>query len=206
MDAKVKKLRVGDLLISKQLISKSQLEQALFEQKNTGKKLGKAITDLGFVTETELLTALSDYFGYPYVDLTRFRLDVDLVHRLPEAQSRRYRALLLSEDKDGIMVGMVDPTDLMVIDDLQRVLKRPILPAFIQETALLSILDNIYRRQEQMESIAGELAGSLHGCAVRLSWTRIRDRPIDYGCPRNIGDVGAFRLLALHSPATQFSL
>lgn len=161
MDLKMKKVRVGDLLISKNLINQNQLERALFEQKNTGKKLGKAITDLGFVTESELLTALSDFFGYPYVDLARFKLDIDLVHRLPEAQSRRYRALLLAEEKSGLLVGMSDPTDLMIIDDLQRILKRPILPAFVEERALLSILDSVYRRQEQMESIAGELAGEL---------------------------------------------
>jgi len=59
------------------------------------------------------------------------------------------------------MIGMADPTDLMVIDDLQRILKKPVLPAFVQEDELLSILDNVYRRQEQMASIAGELAGEL---------------------------------------------
>lgn len=156
-----KKVRVGDLLLERQLINQEQLMMALAEQKRTGKKLGKAITDLGFVTEVKLLTLLSDYFGYPYIDLSRFRLDSALIQRLPETQARRYRCLLLSEEPDGIMVGMADPTDLMIIDDLQRILKKPVLPAFVQETELLSILDNVYRRQEQMATIAGELAGEL---------------------------------------------
>jgi len=162
MDARFqKKVRVGDLLLERQLINQEQLMMALAEQKRTGKKLGKAITDLGFVTEVKLLTILSDYFGYPYIDLSRFRLDTALIQRLPETQARRYRCLLLSEEPQGIMVGMADPTDLMIIDDLQRILKKPVLPAFVQETELLSILDNVYRRQEQMASIAGELAGEL---------------------------------------------
>ena len=45
-----KKVRVGDLLLERQLINQEQLMMALAEQKRTGKKLGKAITDLGFVT------------------------------------------------------------------------------------------------------------------------------------------------------------
>ncbi|MEC8443682.1 MAG: GspE/PulE family protein [Pseudomonadota bacterium] len=162
MEARVqRKVRVGDLLLEKQLIDQRQLQMALVEQKRTGKKLGKAITDLGFVTEVKLLSVLSDYFGYPFIDLSRFRLDNALIQKLPETQARRYRCLLLSEEPNGMLVGMTDPTDLMVIDDLQRILKKPVLPAFVQEADLLSILDNVYRRQEQMASIAGELAGEL---------------------------------------------
>lgn len=158
-----RKIRIGDLLLEKQLIDQTQLEAALVEQKRTGKKLGEAITDLGFVSEVTLLSTLADYFGYPFIDLSRFRLDTALIQGLPETQARRYRCLLLSEEQAGMMVGMADPTDLMVVDDLQRILKRPVLPAFVQEGDLLSILDNVYRRQEQMASIAGELAGELKG-------------------------------------------
>jgi len=162
MEARLRrKVRVGDLLLEKQLIDQKQLQMALVEQKRTGKKLGKAITDLGFISEVKLLSILSDYFGYPFIDLSRFRLDSSLIQKLPETQARRYRCLLLSEEPQGMMVGMADPTDLMVIDDLQRILKKPVLPAFVQEDELLSILDNVYRRQEQMASIAGELAGEL---------------------------------------------
>ena len=156
-----KKVRVGDLLLEKQLISDEQLHEALAEQKRSGKKLGRAITDLGFVNEDVLLRTLADYFQYPFIELAHFRLNNSLVQRLPETQARRYRALVLSEEKDGLLVGMSDPTDLMVIDDLQRVLKVPVYPAFIREHELLSVLDSVYRRQEQMASIAGELEGEL---------------------------------------------
>ena len=64
MEARLRrKVRVGDLLLEKQLIDQKQLQMALVEQKRTGKKLGKAITDLGFVSEVKLLSILSDYFG-----------------------------------------------------------------------------------------------------------------------------------------------
>tara|TARA_Y100001960_G_scaffold327090_1_gene412699 strand:- start:1155 stop:2555 length:1401 start_codon:yes stop_codon:yes gene_type:complete len=56
---------------------------------------------------------------------------------------------------------MSDPMDLMAIDDLQRILKLPIMPAFVREQELLEVLDAVYRRQEQMASIAGELEGEL---------------------------------------------
>lgn len=158
-----KKVRVGDLLLEKKLITDDQLMQALAEQKKTGKKLGRAITDLGFVREDELLKTLADFFSYPYIDLSRFRINQKLVQRLPETHARRYRCLVLSEEKNGLLVGMSDPTDLMALDDVQRVLQATVYPAFVREQELIEILDSVYRRQEQMANIAVELEGELSG-------------------------------------------
>ena len=156
-----KKIRVGDLLVEKGLITDAQLMDALAEQKRTGKKIGRVLTDLNFVSEEKLLSCLSDYFHYPYVDLNRYRIQADIVRILPETYARRYRCIVLAEQPDGVLIGLSDPTDLMVIDDLQRQLKRPVLPAFISEDNLLTTLDTIYRRQDEIASIAGELEGEL---------------------------------------------
>lgn len=164
-----KKVRVGDLLIEKKLIDEDQLMQALAEQKKTGKKLGRAITDLGFVSEDQLLQTLADYFSYPFIELARFKLLPDLIQRLPETQARRFRCIVLAEENSGLLVGMADPTDLMIIDDLQRILKKPVSPAFVREQELLSVLDTSYRRQEQMASIAGELEGELQSSDFDIS-------------------------------------
>jgi MSHA biogenesis protein MshE len=156
-----KKIRVGDLLVEKGLITDAQLMDALAEQKRTGKKIGRVLTDLNFVSEEKLLSCLSDYFHYPYVDLNRYRIQADVVRILPETYARRYRCIVLAEQPEGVLIGLSDPTDLMVIDDLQRQLKRPVLPAFISEDNLLTTLDSIYRRQDEIASIAGELEGEL---------------------------------------------
>jgi MSHA biogenesis protein MshE len=156
-----KKIRVGDLLVEKKLITEAQLIDALAEQNRTGRKIGRVLTDLKFVSEDKLLSCLSDYFHYPYVDLSRYRIQADIVRILPEAYARRHRCIVLAEQADGVLIGLSDPTDLIVIDDLQRQLKRPVLPAFISEDNLLTTLDNIYRRQDETASIAGELEGEL---------------------------------------------
>ncbi|MAD47115.1 MAG: MSHA biogenesis protein MshE [Oceanospirillaceae bacterium] len=156
-----KKVRLGDLLQEKGLISEEQLIQALAEQKRTGKKLGRAITDLGLIKEDELLSVLAEHLQYPFIDLSRYRINQALAMRLPETIARRYRCLLLSEEQGGLLIGMSDPMDLMAIDDLQRILKSQVLPAFVREQELLDVLDTVYRRQEQMATIAGELEGEL---------------------------------------------
>lgn len=155
------KVRIGDLLVSKGLIVEDQLKRALDEQKRTGKKIGKAVVELGFVSESQLLQTLASHFGYPFVDLARFRLNNDLIKTLPETYSRRFRAIVLSEQPDGLLVGMGDPLDLLAMDELQRLLKRPIHPAFVREQELLDAMDRAFRRSEQIASIAVELDSEL---------------------------------------------
>lgn len=162
------KVRIGDLLVSKGLIVEEQLKQALGEQKRTGKKIGKAVVDLGFVTESQMLQTLANHFGYPFIDLIRFRLNVELIKALPETYARRFRALLLGEQPDGFLVGMADPLDLIAIDELQRILRRPVKPAFVKEQELLAAMDRSYRRSEQIASIAVELDSELETTDVDL--------------------------------------
>ncbi len=164
-----KRIRIGDLLVSKQMITDDQLQHALREQKLTGRKLGNTLVDLGYVEENQLLNLLSDQLKIPFVELKQFRFDRDLIQRLPETSARRYRVILLREDPEGLLLGMADPTDIFCLDELQRQLKQPIKPAVVRESELLDILDIAYSRASEIASLAEELEEELEGNAVDLT-------------------------------------
>ena len=86
-----------------------------------------------------LLILLSEQLDIPYVDLSRFELDAELVTRLPETLARRHRALVLKETADGLLVGMGDPTDIFAFDELVRILKAPIQIACVKESDFCTI-------------------------------------------------------------------
>lgn len=164
-----KRIRIGDLLVSKQMITDDQLQHALREQKLTGRKLGNTLVDLGYVEENQLLNLLSDQLKIPFVELKQYRFDRDLIQRLPETSARRYRVILLREDPEGLLLGMADPTDIFCLDELQRQLKQPIKPAVVRESELLDILDIAYSRASEIASLAEELDEELEGNAVDLT-------------------------------------
>ena len=151
------KIRVGDLLVEKGMINQEQLTQVLDEQKRSGRKFGRAVIDLGFINEDQLLLEMSSHFSLPYIDISRFQFNADVTRRLPESLARRYRAIILTDEADQYFVGFVDPLDILAVDEVQRALKRKIVAAFVKEQGVLSAIDRIYRRTEQIASIAGEL-------------------------------------------------
>lgn len=169
MVAGAKRIRLGDLLVAQQFITQDQLEAALSEQKKSGLKLGRQLIALGYVEENTLLDLLSKQLGIPFVELKHFRFDRELVQTLPESVARRYRVMILSEDHEGILLGMADPTDIFGLDDIQKVVNKPIKTAVVRESELLDILDIAYSRADEIADLAGQLDEELSEDAVDLS-------------------------------------
>lgn len=157
MEQKVK-IRLGDLLVQNGLINDEQLNIALTEQRKTGRKLGATLIAMEMVSELQLLTLLSQHMNVPLINLNEFRVDPNVVKLLPEIQARRYRALVLKDNGDNLLVGMSDPGDINAVDELSAKLPKPIEVAVISETQLFEAYENCYRKTEEIASFAQELA------------------------------------------------
>ncbi|CAM3919903.1 GspE/PulE family protein [Shewanella aquimarina] len=152
------KMRLGDLLVQEAIISEAQLGQALAEQKNTGKKLGRTLIDLSCITEEQLLKFLSQQLNIPFLDISRRAIPPQVVNLLPEVQARRYRALAVEDNGDHVLVAMSDPADLQAMDNIEVLLApKAIQIAVVTETQLLEAFDNLYRRTGEIAQIAGKL-------------------------------------------------
>ena len=156
-----KKIRLGDLLVQDGRISEAQLEKALAEQKRQGRKLGSTLVSMGLITEDQMLESLARQLRIERIDLSRYETDPALVRMLPETQARRFRAIVLADKGDALLVGMADPTDIFAYDELARLLKRPIQQAVVSERELIRVIDRMYRRTEEITSLAKELGQEL---------------------------------------------
>lgn len=164
-----KKVRIGDLLVDAKLISAAQLEDALAEQKKTGRKLGQVLESSGYVSEDQILATLSKQLNLPFVDLLHYKFKTEIVRLIPEIQARRFRAIALASDDSGILVGMADPTNIFAFDELSRILDRPIRLAVVREQDLLRTIDTVYRKTEEISGFAEKLSAELAEGDIDLS-------------------------------------
>ena len=156
-----KKIRIGDLLVDKEVITNAQLEEALNAQKTSGHKLGKILIDNGYVTEEELLKLLSTQLNIPFIDLVHYKFEPETIKLIPEIQARRFRALALKDQGASLLVGMSDPTNLFAFDELSRIVNKPIEMAVVREVDLLGTIDSVYRQAEKISGFAVELSDEL---------------------------------------------
>ncbi len=163
------KIRLGELLVQHDLISADELTKALEEQKRTGKKLGRIFVDGGYVTETQISEALARQLKIQFVDLQQFSTKPEIIAKLPEAQARRFRCVVLEDKGASYLVGMVDPTDIFAYDEIVRILRKNVELAVIQEGSLLQLIDRSYRRTNEISTLALELSEDLGDTAIDFS-------------------------------------
>ncbi len=156
-----KKMRLGELLLDAKAITQAQLEQALALQKRSGHKLGRALTEVGAIDEADLYKFLAKRLAIEYLDIGSIKLQAETVKLLPEVQARRLRAMVLKQDRDGLLVGMADPTDIFAHDELARLLGKSVKIALVNETELLRTIDITYRRTDEINALAAEVKEEL---------------------------------------------
>ena len=152
------KMRLGDLLVQDGIITESQLQQALADQKQNGRKLGVTLIDLGFISEHDLLEFLARQLNIPLLDLSDKRIPENVVNLVPEVQARRHRALVVEADESSALVAMSDPADLAAVDAISQFLQpREMRLAVVPDSELLGAFDNLYRRTKDIAQFAKEL-------------------------------------------------
>ena len=155
------KLRLGDLLVNKHLITQDQLEEALTAQVESNKKLGELLLLKGYIDETTLDDVLSEQLDLPILDLGDYDFDEQMARRLPESYARRFNAILIKDEPDYAFVGMVDPLDIIATDEIARILEKEIKIAIVKRAPLKASLDLLYRRTEDISGFAKKLDEAL---------------------------------------------
>ncbi|MBT8434594.1 MAG: GspE/PulE family protein [Gammaproteobacteria bacterium] len=164
-----KKIRLGDLLVEKGLITEEQLQHALGEQNKLGRKLGGTLVELGMIDENSLLNLLASQLNIPLIDINNYNYSDDVAKLLPESIARRYRALVVEARDRDYLVAMADPTDIYALDEIQAKLDKPVSQAIVRESALLENFDLVYRRTEEISALASELGQDLTESATDLN-------------------------------------
>jgi MSHA biogenesis protein MshE len=152
------KMRLGDLLVREHIITDQELTQALNDQRDTGRKLGDTLIDLGYIKEKQLLEFLAQQLEVPFLNISQRRIPPETANLLPEVHARRLRALVIEDNEDTVLIGMSDPADLSGLDQLEAMLSpKEVKLAIVLESQLYDAFDALYRRTADIESFASQL-------------------------------------------------
>ncbi|MBK9975036.1 MAG: hypothetical protein IPP14_09725 [Planctomycetes bacterium] len=115
------RMRLGEMLQSKKLITKEQLDTAVEYQKSLGGKLGSIIVKLGYMDDSALTREIARHYNMDVTDLANMILPVNLLKSVPRAIIEKHNVIPVHVTNDVITVAMSDPTDYEALDELQFV-------------------------------------------------------------------------------------
>ncbi|MEO5340966.1 MAG: Flp pilus assembly complex ATPase component TadA [Magnetococcus sp. MYC-9] len=164
-----RKLMMGDMLVKAGLLSHEQLQQALKEQKRSGARFGEVLVNLEFMSDVDFARFLASRVGLKCFDLSTFEIQDKTVKLMPEETIRRLRALPIQQVDNTILVGMVDPTDLLAVDEVHQLLRHPVQLGLILDRQLKQVLDRVFRKTGEIQGLVSELGEEMSRNRVDLN-------------------------------------
>jgi len=111
--------QLGELLLERKIIDSKQLEKALDLQKERGGLLGDILVELGFVKETDICQTIATQYGFPYLPLSNYSIQDEVIKIIPERVARQYCLIPIDRIENNLSVAMSNPLNTQIIEDLE---------------------------------------------------------------------------------------
>jgi hypothetical protein len=145
------KRKLGELLIEAGLLDESHLRTALSDQTQWGRQLGITLVKLGFLDVVDLLRVLSQQLQHPFIDIEGKEIAPEVLELVPYDMSLERRCVPLlvkpGEPRDELYLGMCDPTELELADDISFRTSMKVIPVLAADGHLQEAIDVNYRRR-----------------------------------------------------------
>jgi type IV pilus assembly protein PilB len=138
--------KLGQILITSNIISEEQLKQALNLQKREGGRLGTNLAKLGYITEDKLVSFLSKQFGVPAINLSEYTVDPAVVKLIPLEMARKYFIMPIARVGATLTIAMADPSNVFAIDDVKFMTGYNVEVVVAAESAILSSITGNYSK------------------------------------------------------------
>jgi len=153
------RLKLGQILLKKGLISPEQLASALGEQERWGSRLGMTLVRMGFLEEEALVRVLAGQLRLPVARIRGKSVNAEVLDLVPVELAEKYRCLPLFIREEGgaktLFLAMEDPSDLESLDDLSFRIGEKLRPVLVAPTELEDALARHYH--------GPALMGATHG-------------------------------------------
>ncbi len=129
-------VKLGEQLISEGLISPDQLAAALARQQEGGGRLGSNLINIGAISSTALVNALSKKLDVRGCVLRHGLIDPKAARSISKEEAQRLRVLPMFRVRDELTVAMVEPQSLPTMDRLRQLTECDVRPVLVLEENL----------------------------------------------------------------------
>lgn len=113
---------LGELLLSKGLLTEAQLKEALESQQSEERHrlLGEVLVDMGFIDQACISETLAEGYGLPFARQISRIADPAVVELLPREFMRQHHVLPLFLVRGILTIAAAEPSNLYLFEDVQR--------------------------------------------------------------------------------------
>lgn len=154
---------------------------AAIAQVGEGPELEQLLVSSKMVTETQVAEAVALHTGHRFVDLSSMPLDPSVIALVPGNLCRKFQLIPIDRRGDRLTVGVLDPTDIVALDDVASVTDLFVEPVVVAQDALAQMFERFLRSDEELSELSStieESAESSQAAATESLEEQDNDAPI----------------------------
>jgi len=149
--------RLGDILVARNLVTQQKIDEALKLQDRLGKRMGRILIDKGWVAENDVLRALSEQLGVPFVRLRPGLYDPAIVSALDKSIARRLCVLPLFRVRSAVYLATAKPQDMPAFDEVSERLQCEVRPVLARKEEIEKVLSESLDLDDMQFDMMGDV-------------------------------------------------
>jgi type IV pilus assembly protein PilB len=150
------KKRIGAILVERGSVTPEQLNYALKLQAESGRRLGEILISEQIISETDLIEAISVKLKIPRLDLSDVVIDPNVLRMVPAEMARRLQVIPITKIGDSLTLGMADPLDIIAVDEVKYHSGMEVNRMIAAPTQIDSAIGRYYSVRERMQEVLGD--------------------------------------------------
>ncbi len=140
----------GQILVEKKIISEEQLREAIHRQQTTmsHRRIGEILVRLGYIGKSHIIETLSEQLGIPIIKLSEREIPERVRNIMDGSIATLYKVVPVEIRGDKVIIATSDPTNVNNLDNISRLLDRPIEPVLASPEEITMALGKYYGVQE----------------------------------------------------------
>jgi type IV pilus assembly protein PilB len=150
----------GEDLVKRGTITRLQLEEAATRARNRRQGLREALTELRILTAEAFDKARAAYFGIPYIALSTYFADPQVLMLIKEDFALSEKVFPLFTSDAAIAVAISDPTNLVTLDQIRTDTQMEVQPYFAAEQSIVEAINRNYSSSTLLAAAENENSDS----------------------------------------------
>lgn len=136
-----RKLRLGELVLNKGLITEEDLNNAVTYHKTKNIRIDKALVELGYISDVKLLSLLSEQYNLPTKTLDSIIIKDGVFDIIPHNLIKEYRIFPFDFDDTSVSIVLEDTINLVMLDEVKNLLSRDLKVFLVREVDFEKLID-----------------------------------------------------------------
>jgi type IV pilus assembly protein PilB len=157
------RVRLGELLVDAQIITREQLDDVLALQTRDGRRIGTLLVEAGLVSETQVTQILSQQLSVPWVSLYHIEFSRQLLNLVTQELAERYCLVPIFVRRvrglgQTLYVAMDDPSDEKAHGEVGQFSGLPVRAMIAPPTDIRSAIRAYYGAGKDSSSLSEAVA------------------------------------------------